>query len=222
MEFGAPKRREASSNKDKYDNIAVLTVSAFKGKGTARALILNNNAIAALGINFDAIAADGVNKVDAMISFSFDAIKETITLANTSGLEGVSGVRLAKTSKSAADKSYFDAIKKHYGVAVEDEVEILLTPNDFEFNGNITMNLSLLTATAKLETVVEEAVAVTEPEALPAVSEVAEPVAAPVLENIGAPTNEIQDIEELASPSLEDPALPAFEATEDVYEGFNV
>lgn len=158
MEFGAPKRREANANKEKYENIAVLTISEYKGKGTARSLSLNNNAIEVLGFDFDALAADGVTKVDSMISFSFDPIKETVTLANTSGLEGVSGVRLAKTSKSASDKAYFDAIKKHFGVLPEQELELKLTLNDFQFNEKPTMNLSLLTANDKMETVVEEAI----------------------------------------------------------------
>lgn len=214
MNFGAPRRREVSSNKEKYETLAVLTVSAYKGKGTARALTLNAKAIEDLGIDFDVLAEDGVAKKDVHISFSFDTMKETVTIANTSGLEGVSGVRLAKTSKMASDKAYFDAIKKHFGINAEDEVEILLTKNEFGFNGHPTMNLSLLTATEKLDTVVEDAVAETAPVA--ELEVIAEEVSEEVLT-----MDEPEQVEE----------FPGFDGGEEVasgegegeiYEGFNV
>lgn len=153
MEFGVPRRREAGVNKEKYEGIAVLTASEFKGKGTGRTLSLNAKAIEGLGIDFSK---------DAMISFSFNGIEKSVVIANTSGLEGVSGVRIAKTSKSVSDKPYFEAIKANFEIKVEDAVEFLLTKTENEFNGNPTFFLSVITSVDKMNETVKEAVAETE------------------------------------------------------------
>lgn len=149
MEFGVPKRREFSAKKEKYENIAVITISEFKGKGTGRTITLNEKAIVDLGIDFEK---------EVRISFSFDVINPKVVIANTTGLENVAGVKLAKTSKSSSDKAYFDAIKAHFGVKLEDAVELTLTA-DGEFNGFPTMKLAMFTATDKMESVVDDAVA---------------------------------------------------------------
>jgi len=156
MEFGVPKRREAGSSKEKYENVAVLTVSEFKGKGTGRTISLNAKAIEGLGIDFE--------NPEVLISFSFDKLASRVSIANTTGLEGMSGVRLAKTSKSVSDKSYFEAIKSNFNVKVEDSAEFLLTETGGEFNGQKVLSLSLMGAVDIMNETVSEAVAETNPE----------------------------------------------------------
>jgi hypothetical protein len=201
MEFGVPKRRELSAKKEKYENIAVITISEFKGKGTGRTITLNEKAIVDLGIDFEK---------EVRISFSFDVINPKVVIANTTGLENVAGVKLAKTSKSSSDKAYFDAIKAHFGVKLEDAVELSLT-KDGEFNGFPTMKLALLTATDKMENVIEEAVA----EATPKV--------APALESINV-TADVLDYsaKEEASFDVAPTPVEAVETTSNPFETVNV
>jgi len=152
MEFGVPRRREVSSNKEKYANIAVITVSAFRGKGTARLLTLNKKAIEDLGLDLDQ---------DAQVSFSFDKMHNSVSVANTTGLKNVSEVRVAKTSKSLSDKKYFEAIKENFNVNIEDEVELKLVDNNADFNGFKTFKLEKLLAGDVMTDTVNEAIAET-------------------------------------------------------------
>lgn len=182
MEFGVPRRREASSNNEKYENLAVITISEFKGKGTGRTITLNKKAIEGLGIDFEK---------EARISFSFNSLDESVVIANTTGLEGVAGVKLAKTSKSSSDKAYFEAIKKNFNVKLEDEVEFLMTAGE-EFNGNKTFKLSILAATTVMESTVEEASEETAPNA----------------SNVAKTTEEVVDFPEtLEEVAVEEPVI---------------
>jgi len=149
MNFGAPRRRENTVNKEKYPTKPVITISEFKGKGTGRKITLNPSAIEALLINFDK---------EVLISFSFDSIAGTVLIADTSGLENMSGVRLAATSKSLSDKSYFESIKKQFGITIEESCELLMTKGPAEFNGKSTYLLSLITAVDAISETVAEAV----------------------------------------------------------------
>jgi len=170
MEFGVPRRREVSQNKEKYENIAVITASPFKGKGTGRILSLNKMAVEVLGLNFE--NKDAVGKdIEAQVSFSFDKMHGTVSIANTTGLINVSEVRVAKTSRSLSDKKYFDAIKENFGVKPEDEVEFKLIDNEQDFNGFKTFKLEKLLATDVLEATVTEAAAETQAEDVLAVKE---------------------------------------------------
>jgi hypothetical protein len=149
MNFGAPRRRENTVNTEKYPTTPVVTISEFKGKGTGRKITLNPAAIAALSINFEK---------DALISFSFDVFAGTVLIANTSGLENMSGVRLAATSKSISDKAYFESIKKQFNVKSEDACELLMTKGADQFNGIDTYFLSLITAVDQITSTVTEAI----------------------------------------------------------------
>lgn len=166
MEFGVPRRREVSQNKEKYENIAVITALPFKGKGTGRILSLNKKAVEFLGLNFDAKDAAGID-IEAQVSFSFDKMHNTVSIANTTGLKNVAEVKVAKTSKSLSDKKYFEAIKENFGVGLEDELELKLVYKDQDFNGFKTFQLDKLEATDVLAATVEEAVAETEVEVAP-------------------------------------------------------
>lgn len=152
MEFGVPRRREVSASKEKYENIAVITVSEFKGKGTGRTITLNKKAIEGLGLDFDK---------EPQVSFSFDGMKQTVSVANTTGLKNVSEVKVAKTSKSVSDKAYFEAIKANFGVKIEDSVELKLIDNNEDFNGFKTFKLEKLESTDVLNATVAEAVSET-------------------------------------------------------------
>jgi hypothetical protein len=152
MIFGAPRRREVSIKKEKYENIAVITVSEFKGKGTGRLITLNKKAIEDLGLDFEK---------EPQVSFSFDKMAGTVSIANTTGLKNVSEVKVAKTSKSVSDKKYFEAIKENFNVAIESQVELKLIDNDQDFNGFKTFRLEKLESTDVLASVVAEAVAET-------------------------------------------------------------
>lgn len=155
MEFGVPKRRIESVNKEKYENIAVITVGAYKGKGTGRTITLNKKAIEGLGLNFE----DENNF--AQVSFSFDKMRNAVSIANTTGLKNVAEVRVAKTSKSVSDKPYFEAIKENFGAKPEDVLELKLTDNNQDFNGFKTFGLSILESTGVTKSVVDEAAAET-------------------------------------------------------------
>jgi hypothetical protein len=215
MEFGVPRRREAGSSNEKFENVAVLTVSEFKGKGTGRTLSLNKKAIEVLGIDFE--------KEEVLISFSFNKIENTVSIANTTGLEGMSGVRLAKTSKSVSDKSYFEAIKANFGVKVEDAAEFLLTDTKNEFNGKPVLSLSLMTAVDVLGETVNQAAAViaVEVEAPQVeIDPVAEVEATEIIEN-----NDEAPIEYIAEQIEEQEQAVASEeavsAEADFFAGFN-
>jgi hypothetical protein len=158
MIFGAPRRRELVIKKEKYENIAVITVSEFKGKGTGRTITLNKKAIESLGLDFDK---------EPQVSFSFDGMKQTVSVANTTGLKNVSEVKVAKTSKSVSDKAYYEAIKANFGVKIEDSVELKLIDNNEDFNGFKTFKLEKLEATDVVESTVAEAVAETEVQTTP-------------------------------------------------------
>jgi hypothetical protein len=209
MMFGAPRRRENTVNNEKNPTIPVVTISEFKGKGTGRKITLNPMAIKALNINFDK---------EVLISFSFDVFAGTVLIANTSGLENMSGVRLAATSKSVSDKSYFDSIKKQFEVNTEDACELLMTKGSESFNGNDTYFLSLITAGDKMASTVGEAVAESAPE--PEMESDFEPAGFPApTESVNVDTNEAP-IEEIVKQSNE---RDAFMATgEDVQDGEEV
>jgi hypothetical protein len=155
MEFGVPKRREFTENKEKYPTLAVLTVNKLGGKKSARMITFNSLAIEKLGLDLDSNVAQ--------VSFAFDKLDDSVAVANTSGLENQAEVRVAKTSKSVSDKSYFEALKKQFNVPVEDELELQLVENGKEYNGFPVFNLVKLEATDATQAVVDEAVAETYP-----------------------------------------------------------
>ena len=216
MEFGVPRRRESGSSNEKFENVAVLTASEFKGKGTGRTLSLNKKAIEGLGIDFE--AKDG-----ALISFSFNKIEGTVSIANTTGLEGMSGVRLAKTSKSVSDKAYFEAIKANFGIKVEDSAEFLLTKTENEFNGNPVFTLSAITAVDVLSETVNEAVAEIEVTPTPAIeAPQAEAEAVEIIEDVEeAPIEYIAEQIQEQEQSLVSKEADAVTAEEDFFAGFN-
>lgn len=213
LNFGVPRRREASSNSEKFENVAVLTASEFKGKGTGRTLTLNKKAIELLGIDFEVDAA--------LISFSFNTIEKTVSVANTTRLEGMSGVKLAKTSKSVSDKPYFEAIKANFGIKVEDAAEFLLTNTGNKFNGHPVLSLSLMTAVDVLKETVNDAVAETTPQ-LVEVIEAPQIEIAPVIDTHHfdkAQAPEEAPIEYIAEQIAEQEKAVSAEA--DFFAGFN-
>lgn len=154
MEFGVPKRREFTASKEKYENISVITVSEFKGKGTGRTLTFNKKAVESLGLDFEK---------EAQVSFSFDKMSGTVIVANTTGLKNVSEVKVAKTSKSISDKAYFEAIKENFKVDIAASVELKMI-QDGEFNGFPTFKLEKLESTDVMNGIVQEAAQETEVE----------------------------------------------------------
>lgn len=137
MLFGVPNRKIVAVEKEQFPNNAIITLLPFKGKGTSRSIGFNKKAIEILGLSFENA------EVPAQVSFSFDTINHKIFVANTTGLTGVAEVKVAKTSMSASDKKYFEAIRAHFESPAEETLLLEAKFSGEEFNDFPLLELNL-------------------------------------------------------------------------------
>ena len=137
MLFGVPNRKVVSVEKEQFPNNAIITLLPFKGKGTSRSICFNKKALEDLGLSFENA------EIPAQVSFSFDTINHKVFVANTTSLTGVSEVKVAKTSMSASDKKYFEAIRKHFNSSLEETLILEAKPSGEEFNNCPVLELTV-------------------------------------------------------------------------------
>jgi hypothetical protein len=140
MLFGVPNRKVVAVEKEQFPNNAIITLLPFKGKGTSRSIGFNKKIAEILGLSFENA------EVPAQVSFSFDTINHKIFVANTTGLTGVAEVKVAKTSMTASDKKYFEAIRAHFESPAEETLLLEARPSGEEFNNCPLLEISLYQA----------------------------------------------------------------------------
>ena len=122
MEFGLPSIK--AKKQEKYEDLGVVTFLPT-APGKARKITFNTKALEMLNLT------DEANR----ISFSFTG--NSVYLVNTSGVDGVAGLPVSKTSKSISDKKHYEYVKYSINNSSEkDELELFLHKTENEFNGN--------------------------------------------------------------------------------------
>jgi len=123
MEFGLPKKNKKENTIEKYPTTGVITFLPTAEK-LGRKMELNT------------FAKELLNLTDTNNQVSFSFAGNDIYIVNTSGLEGVSGLKINK-SNTFTDKKQYEFIKnKLYNLKDEDTLELFFEQTTNEFNNN--------------------------------------------------------------------------------------
>jgi len=124
LKFGVPNLRNKKEVKEeKYSTTGVLTFLPTAEK-LGRKMELNT------------FAKELLNLTDTNNQISFSFTGNDIYIVNTSGLEGVSGLKINK-SNTFTDKKQYEFIKnKLYNLKDEDTLELFFEQTNNEFNNN--------------------------------------------------------------------------------------
>ena len=113
LQFGVPSQRRTVE--EKHADKAVITLEAWKGKGTSKKFSLNKNATELLML-----------EEEATISFSFNVVDRVVMILNSTGLD-IDSIKVTKTKpRSMSNSKTYDFFTKFLNLnnEIDNEFEL--------------------------------------------------------------------------------------------------
>lgn len=145
MDFGIPNLRKATNAKqDKYPFVGVITLEPTE-QGKRKRMVFNSKAAELLEFK------EGSS--DNQVSFSFDG--SSIYIVNTTGMEGLSELRVTK-SNTVSNAKHYEYIKSIINKEDADEVDLFLIKTENTFKDKVVFSLSTENPEQSIEDTVNE------------------------------------------------------------------
>lgn len=145
MDFGIPNLKKATvAKQEKYPFVGVITLEPTE-QGKRKRMVFNSKAVELLEFKEDS--------TDNQVSFSFN--DSSIYIVNTTGMEGLSELKVTK-SNTISNVKHYEYIKSILNKEESDEVDLFLIKTENTFKDKAVFSLSTENPEQSIKDTVDE------------------------------------------------------------------